>query len=138
MIRNNSLDSDCKSSHLCVYFIDDPLKSLTTSICIEADIIRQYIFHVSIERHAFYAHRRLLSQKRFGSISRVRSVLKHFIYREKTTEGHICRLKRHLTFIWVHYTPLAGVANFWRSNYLRCEIRRRLKCDHRVSSRLID
>lgn len=51
----------------------------------------------------------------------MRSVLENFVDREETAEGHVGGLERHFAFIRVHHTPLAGVANFWRSNYLQCD-----------------
>lgn len=47
-------------AHLCVDFIDDPFESLTATIRVEADVVREDVLHVSVERHSLYAHCRLL------------------------------------------------------------------------------
>lgn len=105
-------------THLCVDFIDDPFKPLSTSARVEADVLCEDVFHVSIEWNAFYAHRRLLSQQRLGRVCGMRSVLKNFVHGEETAKRHVCCLEGHFTLVGIHHRTFAGVAYFRRSDDL--------------------
>lgn len=104
--------------HLRVYPSYHPLEPLPALAGVRADVLREHVFHVPVQRHALHLDGGLLLEQRLARVRRMRNVAERFVHRQEAAKGQVDRLQRHQPLARVHRGLLAGVAHVRGSDQL--------------------
>lgn len=95
-----------------------PLEPLPPLAGIGADVLREHVLHVPVQRHALHLDGGLLLEQRLARVRRMRNVAERFVHRQEASEGQVDRLQRHQPLARIHRGLLAGVAHVRGSDQL--------------------
>lgn len=104
--------------HLSIDLPYHPLQPLATLARVRADVLREHIFHVPVERDTLDLHGRFLLQQRLGRVGRVWNVAECFVHGKKAAKGEVDRLERHQSFPRIDGRLFTGVADVRGANEL--------------------
>lgn len=95
-----------------------PLEALPALARVRADVLREHILHVPVQRNALHLDGGLLLEQRLARVRRMRNVAERFVHRQEAAKGQVDRLERHQPLARIHRGLLAGVAHVRRSDQL--------------------
>lgn len=104
--------------HLRVELSYHPLEALPALARVRADVLREHILHVPVQRNALHLDGGLLLEQRLARVRRMRNVAERFVHRQEAAKGQVDRLERHQPLARIHRGLLAGVAHVRRSDQL--------------------
>lgn len=104
--------------HLRVELSYHPLQALPALARVRADVLREHILHVPVQRNALDLDGGLLLEQRLARVRRMRNVAERFVHRQEAAKGQVDRLERHQPLARIHRGLLAGVAHVRRSDQL--------------------
>lgn len=99
-----------------------PLQSLPSLACIRADVLREHILHVPVQRDTLDLDGGLLLEQRLARVRRMRNVAERFVHRQEAAKGQVDRLQGHQPLARVHRGLLAGVAHIRGTDELLCPL----------------
>lgn len=99
-----------------------PLQALPSLAGVRADVLREHILHVPVQRDALDLDGGLLLEQRLARVRRMRNVAERFVHRQEAAKGQVDRLQRHQPLARVHRGLLAGVAYVRGTDQLLCPL----------------
>lgn len=99
-----------------------PLQALPSLAGVRADVFREHILHVSVQRHSLHLDGGFLLEQRLARVRRMRNVAERFVHRQEAAKGQVDRLQGHQPLARVHRRLLARVAHVRRSDQLLCPL----------------
>lgn len=99
-----------------------PLQALPSLAGVRADVLREHILHVSVQRHSLHLDGGFLLEQRLARVRRMRNVAERFVHRQEAAKGQVDRLQGHQPLARVHRRLLARVAHVRRSDQLLCPL----------------
>lgn len=108
--------------HLRVQLSYHPLQALPSLPGVRADVLREHILHVPVQRNALDLDGGLLLEQRLARVRRMRNVAERFVHRQEAAKGQVDRLQRHQPLARVHRGLLARVAHVGGTDQLLCPL----------------
>lgn len=88
-----------------------PLQALPSLAGVRADVLREHILHVPVQRDTLDLDGGLLLEQRLARVRRMRNVAERFVHRQEAAKGQVDRLQGHQPLARVHRGLLARVAH---------------------------
>lgn len=88
-----------------------PLEALPPLAGVGADVLREHVLHVPVERDALDLDGGLLLEQRLARVRRVRHVAERLVHRQEAPERQVDGLERHEPLARIDRGLLAGVAH---------------------------
>lgn len=108
--------------HLRVQLSYHPLQALPPLAGVRADVLREHILHVPVQRDPLDLDGGLLLEQRLARVRRMRNVAERFVHRQEAAKGQVDRLQGHQPLARVHRGLLARVAHVRGTDQLLCPL----------------
>lgn len=99
-----------------------PLQALPSLAGVRADVLREHILHVPVQRNTLDLDGGLLLEQRLARVRRMRNVAERFVHRQEAAKGQVDRLQGHQPLARVHRGLLARVAHVRGTDELLCPL----------------